>query len=369
MSSVLWYNQGSGIFPDSVSGRCVRLKKAFVFLSALVFLSCLYSGVSADSVPVIVSLGDSYSCGEGIEPFYGQDAEMALRCLDPDWLAHRSEKSWPGMLTLPGVSGPMKEHRGENWFFAAASGADSSCLYLPGGEERPDKKAGRLEKGYNRDGISGTAWLEPQLDIFDELDRKGLEADYVTVTIGGNDLGFHRVIGFSLLGMLTGLPGDTPAEKADALLQDVYFSAGVRSRVKRAYSDIASRAGSQACILAVGYPPLLAQDCGGVFPGNSPEILNAAVTVFNEELRGIVDECRAEGLNICFVSVEEAFGGHEAYSAEPGINPLIFGAGAQDLKEFQISSSYSMHPNELGAAIYARCVQDVIDRLESEKQR
>ena len=169
--------------------------------------------------------------------------------------------------------------------------------------------------------------------------------------------------------MLTGLPGDTPAEKADALLQDVYFSAGVRSRVKRAYSDIASRAGSQACILAVGYPPLLAQDCGGVFPGNSPEILNAAVTVFNEELRGIVDECRAEGLNICFVSVEEAFAGHEAYSAEPGINPLIFGAGAQDLKEFQISSSYSMHPNELGAAIYARCVQDVIDRLESEKQR
>ena len=131
MSSVLWYNQGSGIFPDSVSGRCVRLKKAFVFLSALLFLSCLYSGVSADSVPVIVSLGDSYSCGEGIEPFYGQDAEMALRCLDPDWLAHRSEKSWPGMLTLPGVSGPMKEHRGENWFFAAASGADSSCLYLP----------------------------------------------------------------------------------------------------------------------------------------------------------------------------------------------------------------------------------------------
>ena len=128
MSSVLWYNQGSGIFPDSVSGRCVRLKKAFVFLSALVFLSCLYSGVSADSVPVIVSLGDSYSCGEGIEPFYGQDAEMALRCLDPDWLAHRSEKSWPGMLTLPGVSGPMKEHRGENWFFAAASGADSYAL-------------------------------------------------------------------------------------------------------------------------------------------------------------------------------------------------------------------------------------------------
>lgn len=339
-----------------------------MFLGALVFLSCLSSGASADSVPVIVSLGDSYSSGEGIEPFYGQDAEMALRCRDPDWLAHRSEKSWPGMLTLPGVSGPMREHRGENWFFAAASGADSSCLYLPREEDPPDENAGRLEKVYSRDGISGSAWLEPQLDIFDELDRKGLSADYVTVTIGGNDLGFQRVISLALLGVFAGLPGDTPAEKAHALWQNVYSAPGVRSRVKRAYSDIASRAGAQASILAVGYPRLLAPDCG-VFPGDSPAVLNAAVTLFNEELRDIVDECRAEGLNICFVSVEEAFDGHEAYSAEPGIHPLILGARPQDLKDFLVGSHYSMHPNALGAAIYARCVQDVIDRLESGKQR
>ena len=107
----------------------------------------------------------------------------------------------------------------------------------------------------------------------------------------------------------------------------------------RAYSDIASRAGGQACILAVGYPRLLAPDSVGVFPGESPAILNAAVTIFNEELRGIVDECRAEGLNICFVSVEEAFDGHEAYSDKPGINPLILGAESQDLTDFLMGSS------------------------------
>ena len=82
-----------------------------------------------------------------------------------------------------------------------------------------------------------------------------------------------------------------------------------------------------------------------------------------------MDVCRAEGLHICFVSVEEAFEGHGAYAAEPGINPLILGAESQDLKDFLMGSSYSMHPNELGAVLYARCVQDVIDRLESEKQR
>ena len=355
--------------PDFVSGRCVRLKKAAAFLCVFFFLSCLFSGASAGRIPVIVSLGDSFSSGEGIEPFYGQDAEMSLRCQDPDWLAHRSERSWPGMLTLPGVDGPMKEHRGENWFFVAASGADSSSLFLLSDEERRDGKTGRLEKEYNRDGISGSAWLEPQLDIFDELDRKGLKADYVTVTIGGNDLGFQAIIRSSLMGMLIMLPGDTAEQKAEALWENVYSSRNVRARIMRAYSDIAARAGAQACILVAGYPHLLAPDCIGVFPGDSPEILNAAVTLFNKELRSIVEECRKEGLNICFVSVEEAFEGHEAYSAEPGINPVILGARDQDLKEFRLGSYYSMHPNELGAGIYARCVQEAIDRLESEKQR
>ena len=71
---------------------------------------------------VIVSLGDSYSSGEGIPHFYNYKLKLEERVKDQDWIAHRSENSWPGMLKLKGVSGTMKKNRGEHWYFAAASG-------------------------------------------------------------------------------------------------------------------------------------------------------------------------------------------------------------------------------------------------------
>ena len=43
----------------------------------------------------MVSLGDSYSSGEGIEPFYGQNESTADKVKNQDWLAHRSEKVGP----------------------------------------------------------------------------------------------------------------------------------------------------------------------------------------------------------------------------------------------------------------------------------
>ena len=322
----------------------------------------------AEGARVIVSIGDSYSSGEGIEPFYGQEKEMTERCADPDWLAHRSRQNWPGLLTLPAVDGPMKDHRGENWFFAAASGAQTKHLFLLTEEEIRDGASAEQEKQYDRDGVSGTALLAPQLDIFDELDRLGLKADYVTVTIGGNDIGFAGVVTMSYSGMSTLLPGSTVEEKAESLWRDKYIEDGVRENIRRAYSDIARRAGPQACIIVAGYPHVLAPYCGEYeFPGDSPAIMNAAVDMFNAELRDIVEECRAEGMNIVFVSVTEAFEGHGAYSDEPYINPVKLHAAPQDLKEKMTASMYSMHPNAEGAAAYARCVQEAIDRLEAEK--
>ena len=37
---------------------------------------------------IVVSLGDSYSAGEGIEPFYGQGLAIKDKVLNEDWLAH-----------------------------------------------------------------------------------------------------------------------------------------------------------------------------------------------------------------------------------------------------------------------------------------
>ncbi|MCR5297595.1 MAG: hypothetical protein K6E17_09320 [Clostridiales bacterium] len=346
------------------------MKKHSIF--ACIILLCLLcarvSFAGAEGGKVIVSLGDSYSSGEGIEPFYGQDMDLPERVLDPDWLAHRSMECWPGMLTLPAVDGPMKDHRGENWFFAAASGAETGQLFRLSAAEIASGASAEKEKEYNRGGFSGKAMLPPQLDVFDELDAKGLKADYVTVTIGGNDIGFARVVSTSFLGMSNFLPGSTPEEQAALLVQRAYEAGGIRDKILRVFRDISSRAGSQAWIIVPGYPCILADDCGeDLFPENSSEIMNGMVRLFNAELRDIVEDCRAEGMNICFVSVEEAFAGHGAYSEDPYINPVILAPQAQDLNEFTGFSMYSMHPNQKGAAAYARCVQEMIDRLEAER--
>ena len=96
--------------------------------------------------------------------------------------------------------------------------------------------------------------------------------------------------------------------------------------------------------------------------------MNAAAGMFNEEIRDVVEECRREGLNIRFVSVEAAFEGHGAYSEDPYINPVYSGIRDQDLLWNLLASYYSMHPNKKGAEAYARCVQEVIDALESGRE-
>lgn len=89
---------------------------------------------------IVVSMGDSYSSGEGIEPFYGQkvnnepngeDLPREIKTLLDDWVAHRSMYSWPSKLEVGGEA--VRDHKMPNnksngdsemqWYFVAASGA------------------------------------------------------------------------------------------------------------------------------------------------------------------------------------------------------------------------------------------------------
>ena len=73
-------------------------------------------------------------------------------------------------------------------------------------------------------------------------------------------------------------------------------------------------------------------------------------------------------MKICFVSVEEEFDGHEAYSKDPYLNGVIINVldSNEDLNEGVGPSAYSMHPNEKGAEAYAKCVQAKIDEIEKD---
>ncbi len=302
---------------------------------------------------LIVSLGDSYSSGEGIEPFYGQMLDVSSKVHNQDWLAHRSQESWPGRLSLPSI-GNMKNNRGTNWYFVASSGARVIDLYEG------------QEKVYSQGWYQGTEYIAPQLNVFDELD--GRIPDYVTMTLGGNDADFVGILESAVLTPNYCSPNKL-SDKLNNVWKEFFRDNGISDRLYQAYNEINNCTNSQSCIIVAGYP-LLINSNGDTwfFSSDESNLINQNVHVFNCEIRNIVETCRSEGMNIHFVSVERAFNGHEAYTRDPYINGIIIGPQAQDIDDRLFStpvSSYSMHPNYDGSCAYAACVQAKINEIEA----
>ena len=343
--------------------------RIFALLLGLSLLAASLGGAAAENTRtggykrsrIIVSLGDSYASGEGIEPFYGQNNPIQVKADDNDWLAHRSMKAWSGMLTLPTVDGPMSEHRGTNWYFVASSGATTEHIRQSG-----PGTTGMQRKDFERDGYQGYKYLPGQLDVFyntEGLDR--YDVDYVTLSVGGNDVHFSEIIKQAHHTILSSEMFDLIDEQLDSF----YDTGGTRDKLYAAYHRVAEAA-PNATIIVVGYPELLDYSGKGLFfHKTEAEYINTAVRIFNLYIQKLVGECRQEGMKIEFVSVEEAFRGHQAYSDDNYINEVYYLCKDQDLKGFPEASAYSMHPNEKGARAYARCVQAKIDELEAEKAK
>ena len=333
------------------------------FLSALVLLisACvpLHTAARAEETGgrIIVSLGDSYSSGEGLPPYFDWDEPDDVKENSPDWVAHRSLNSWPSMLELPAV-GKMADHWLTNWFFAAASGATTADL------------AGKQHKEINR-ATKHSVDLAPQLDVFGDI-GDGQKADYVTVTIGGNDAGFAEIVKTAAL-HCSYLNPNSLYDRIFSVWVEFDRPDGIRDNLQQAYRNIADRAGDQAAILVAGYPGLLSMKGSALlFDANETQFIDSQVSKFNNEIRSLVSDCYIEGLNIYFVSVEEAFYGHEAYTEDPYIHgviidPSIFSLSEETDQSNPVSAA-SLHPNVKGAQAYAACVQEAIDYLEEGKR-
>ncbi|MBP5660298.1 MAG: hypothetical protein J6X08_03070, partial [Lachnospiraceae bacterium] len=85
---------------------------AVLLVTTMFFLpnACLSSCAETDPL-IIVSMGDSYSSGDGLEPYYGQDKAIEKRIKDQDWLGHRSTISWPALIEVPGYPGTMADYK------------------------------------------------------------------------------------------------------------------------------------------------------------------------------------------------------------------------------------------------------------------
>lgn len=312
---------------------------------------------------IVVSLGDSYSSGEGIEPFYGQDKPIYQKVNDDDWLAHRSELSWPSQLEIPGLAGTMADYNVKTtsssecqWYFVAASGAETKHL-----KNVQQKKINRSDTNVVQ------VPLPAQLKVFDSIDGT---VDYVTLTIGGNDVDFAGIITACASGS-SYLDFNWFQKTFDQRIDDVWSNINTtKANIKQAYYDIQDAAGEKAAIIVAGYPKLLDKDGKGVLISKEEATtINKNVTEFNKIIEELVGECSDEGMNIWYVNVEDAFDGHEAYSSDPWIREIELIKHSEDLDTtfWPLGSAYSVHPNEDGAKAYADCVNKKIEYIEKTR--
>ena len=331
------------------------LKKTILCVCFLTLFCCFLS-VQAEDALVIVSLGDSFSSGEGVRDdagntfFYGQDLPFEQKVQTADWVAHRSEKSWPAQLKLSETA-TAADLKNQNWFFAAASGAKTEHI------------TGNQQIYIQRNGVAGTAVLAPQINVFDAEALQNNPPDYVTITIGGNDAGFTDIISVAATNFFSSsaLPNSIAR-----VWEAFYAEGGIKDNLYNVYQEIHQKTGGQSTILVAGYPQLFAPGGDGLlYSKNDVTLINEAVSEFNVQLKAIVEQCKQEGMDIHFISVEEAFEGHGAYGEDAYINPVILSLHSEDLDESATASSYSVHPNQKGAEKYAEVVNAKISELES----
>lgn len=292
--------------------------------------------------PIVVSMGDSYSSGEGTEPFYGQDSEDKYH--DEDWLAHRSKLAWSGKLVVKGKT--LNTIHGDGWFFTASSGATTANIT----RDTQDKDWSKSIT------VGDTGHIPPQLDTFDKQKLQG-QVDYVTLTIGGNDLDFTGIVRAAVFDGKHVRVGGLESKLKDAIYK---YQMQTKSDLLTTYESIQDKAGQQATLIVAGYPHLVPSSGRSFWcSADEAKLLNAAVDTFDTEVRTLINNAGRK--NLTFVDVRGEFAGREVNC----INDVILFTMPQDLKFVDYSSSYSVHPNALGQEAYARAVQAKIDQLES----
>jgi hypothetical protein len=259
-----------------------------------------------------IALGDSYSSGEGT---WNLDADRAYAGGGSED-CHRSRGSYFSAV----LQGFRFALGGNLW---ACSGA-------------------RIE-----DVLRGGQHGEPA-----QIERLRPDTSLVTLTIGGNDIGFSEIV----TRCVVRLPWSSACRDQDPDIRA--RMAGLPAGLASVFDQIGRRA-PKARIIVLGYPrPFPVQ------PGHSVDNIGVADQVYlNGVVRGLDDIIaaaarRADGAlaaanrpgTVEFADGYTAFDGHELGTAQPYLNALTidFGALAAEPRSF--------HPNELGYRGFAQLI-------------
>lgn len=322
-------------------------------LAALVVAATLAATATAqDAEPAsYVALGDSFASGEGAAPdtyLPGTSFPDPASAGRSSTGCHRSSTSWAfraqTRLGAPALT------------FVACSGATVADLTAPD------------------DQFAALGEVEPP-----QIDAVTSSTTVATLSIGGNDAGFDRVLRACAYrpedpaNAGCGRPGTTARRIVEAGLR------GLDATLAGAYVTVAARMAPGARLLVVGYPRLFAEGGRGYAPdasvGGAPacrlgvtplktpvrvtlrgaRFLNTVAADLNDAVRAGVAEAatrlRAAGATqtVAFVASDPAFRGHRLCNASPWINGVR-------LTAFGAPKRTSLHPGPKGQAAYARAV-------------
>ena len=255
--------------------------------------ACQSDGGPRQDLLRYVSLGDSFPAGEGLPGATGPCRRSPLAY--PNLLAQRRNL----LPSLHACSGATTEHMLER---APTSG-----------------------EGPQLD------WLAPDTEV-------------VTVTIGGNDAGFGRVVGACLSGL-------QPCSRLDAEVDASIVA--LRERLDAVHGEIRRRL-PRARLLVVGYPQLVG-DPAHVPVDDCPELgLSPTARITPDEAQWLRDQGRALGAvmresaqaaGARYVDAASLFAGHETCAPTPWMTGVV---------EDDIRASF--HPNAAGHEALARLV-------------
>jgi hypothetical protein len=324
-----------------------------------------------------VAMGDSYSSGEGVTPYFLDSDTATDQC-------HRSQVGYPMLVTLPGQTQPIAQTTPTGFGFIACSGAETTgvapdAINVAGGPNAGFYAVNTNENTYNAAGNTdwGTVQNPPNGPI------EGLQANnselttstaLVTISSGGNDSRFADVM-YGCLSAAFVVTGVQDCSASNWVLTRNSNNATdpqplnqfepvvinyLTAHLVQTYLDINAKAPS-ADIVVVGYPlvfptnPTTSCDSGSIagkvalLSPSAQNMLNQFGTDLNTAISQAVAQVKNDGVAIRYVDPQQAFTGHALCGGDPWFLPLSL-----------TSASSSYHPTQAGQQAYGTLVSQCL---------
>ncbi len=178
-------------------------------------------------------------------------------------------------------------------------------------------------------------------DVADQLPALDADTDLVTLTIGGNDIGWGTAVGACL--------GYDDATCAYALgLSRAAIATQLPGLLDAVYSAVADRA-PNAHVVVTGYPRLFSPEYGSYLEASVAE--QQALNEGADQLDAVIAQAAAAH-GFQFVDVRARFDGHGVNSPQPWItgptDPAAFHPNAHGYRAYTAALTAAINPSRLG---------------------